>query len=99
MGFHDPLDDAAQQNLIAESPMWCVDEIETPTLLKCGRQAAYEECEKFYLALRAQGVPSAYFVYDEGHAFKGAQAQYYDALRTLHFIDYWMKRANNRSGC
>src|ERR1051325_8631835 len=91
-GFRNPYEPHQRARLIAESPSYNADKITTPTLLEFGaHSAAIEIGRPFFAALRWNKVPSAFFVYDEGHVFYRPAAIADDLTRTAEWLDHWVR--------
>lgn len=91
-GVHDPFAPEEWRRLIEESPALQAGRIRTPMLLQYGAQAwATEHGRPLYHALQRLGVPSALFIYDEGHVFSRPAAIADDLLRTVEWLDYWVR--------
>jgi dipeptidyl aminopeptidase/acylaminoacyl peptidase len=92
-GVHDPFDDAERARLIADSPGFNGHKVKTPTLLLFGIKSGVAETvgEVFFDVLRRFNVPSALFVYDEGHVFGRPGAIADDATRTAEWLDHWVR--------
>jgi len=91
-GVYNSVDPVERTRLYLESPVFNVDQAKTPTLLQYGAKAwAGSEGIQFFSVLRHSNVPSAMFVYDEGHVFNRPAAVADDLTRTIEWIDYWVR--------
>ena len=92
MGVHDLADPAERARLYLESPVFNADYVETPTLLQYGaKSAAGSHGVQFLNVLRHNKVPSAMFVYDEGHVFNRPAAVADNLTRAMEWLDYWVR--------
>lgn len=90
-GVHNPFDSAERARLIEESPALHAERVRTPTLLLYGSRVAELDGRPFFHSLRRFNVPSALFVYDEGHVFQRPAAIADDLTRTAEWLDYWVR--------
>jgi dipeptidyl aminopeptidase/acylaminoacyl peptidase len=91
-GVHDSSDPAEQARLLAESSVYNTHRVTTPTLLQYGdRTLANRNPSLLYNGLRYYKVPSALFVYNEGHVFQRPAAIADDLTRTMEWLDHWVR--------
>jgi dipeptidyl aminopeptidase/acylaminoacyl peptidase len=91
-GIRDPFERSEQERLIAESPLFNVGRVKTPTLLQFGTNSgANTEGRKLFGALQRAGVPSELQVYDEGHVFARPSARADSMARMGAWLDYWVR--------
>jgi hypothetical protein len=92
VGVHDPTDAAQRAVLVEESFGLHVDRVTTPTLMQFGARAGAERAGRpLFSSYRRHGVPSAFFVYDEGHVFRRPAAVADDLTRTVEWLDHWVR--------
>lgn len=91
-GVHDPFDSAERARLVAESPGLNGERIKTPTMLTFGAASSADRVGRpFHSVLRYYKVPSAFFVYDEGHVFARPAAIADHLTRTIEWLDHWVR--------
>ncbi len=91
IGITDHLDPDVRARMLADSPALNADRIHTPTLLLYGANNLAPEAERFLAALRRHEVPSAAFVYDEGHVLRRPAAIVDSLVRTAEWLDRWVR--------
>jgi dipeptidyl aminopeptidase/acylaminoacyl peptidase len=91
-GIHDPTDPAEGAVMLAEAPGLHANRVKTPTLMQFGAKALAESAGRpLFNAWRHFGVPTALFVYDEGHVFDRPAAIADDLTRTIEWLDHWVR--------
>ncbi len=83
----------------AESPVWHVDRIRTPMLLRAGNDDGkrrpylfHSQSLEFFAALRDEGVPVELIVHPfEGHAVMDVEASKDYLIRNADWLDFWLK--------
>lgn len=90
-GYANPYDPTTRKNMIADSTILHADRIKTPTMLLFGAKSLAKEGSYFHNALRRFSVPSAFFVYDEGHGFNRPAAIADSLIRASEWFDYWLR--------
>ena len=91
-GLGSPWDPEARRVLMANSPIFDMDKVKTPTLVEYGaNSAAREDGNELFSALQFFKVPSLYIVYPRsGHSIDEPRLRQDSFERQLAWFDYWM---------
>jgi len=91
-GVRNAMEPTVKARLLSESPGLHWEKIRTPTLLLFGaKQGACSVGRPLFALLRGAHVPSAAFIYDEGHVFVRPAALADSQIRTIEWLDHWVR--------
>ena len=91
-GIRNPFDAVERQQLIAESPLLNANKVKTPTLMHYAFKVnEAREGRLFFNALQRFHIPSALFIFDEGHVFQRPAAIADDLTRIGEWLDHWVR--------